>query len=138
MTDEPDKEKKIFVDEDWKSQVEAEKQTFQQQQKDQPSAESKQAEATGDDPPWPAPTLILLATTMATQAMVAMGLVANPVTGKSEPQLNQAKHFIDTLQMLQDKTEGNRTPDETASLENMLHELRMGYLAVRQQQDTAE
>ena len=68
------------------------------------------------------------------QAMIAMGLMSDPAGGKPEVHLDQAKHFVDTIAMLEEKTEGNRTPEETALLSNLLHELRMAYLAVQQRQ----
>ncbi|MBN1908186.1 MAG: DUF1844 domain-containing protein [Pirellulales bacterium] len=126
MTDEPNQGKKIIIDEDWKSQVEAEREVADAQ------PESK-AEASASDIAWPEPSLILLATTLATQAMVALGVVAHPATGKAVTDLPQAKHFIDTLGLLQEKTQGNRTDEETAMMEHTLHELRMAYVAIGQQ-----
>jgi hypothetical protein len=38
--------------------------------------------------------------------------------------------MIAILEMLRDKTEGRRTPDEDAVLDGLLYELRMGYVAV--------
>ena len=38
---------------------------------------------------------------------------------------------IDTLEMLFEKTEGHRTPDETAAIDNMLYELRMAYISTQ-------
>ena len=129
MSDEPKREKKIFVDESWKARVEAEKEEYQRRK------ESGEAETTPQEDSvrqWPEPSLALLFTTMATQAMVAMGLVPHPASGKAELRVDEEKHFVDTLQMLQEKTEGNRTPEENSMLDNVLHELRMSYLAVRQ------
>jgi len=128
MSDEAKEEKKIIVDEDWKSQVEAEKEVLEG------SKEETQQQAPADaDVPLPPPTLALLATTVATQAMMSMGAIPNPTTGKSEVHLNQAKHLIDTVQMLQEKTEGNRAAEESSLLESLLHELRMVYVSVSKQ-----
>ena len=77
------------------------------------------------------PALVDLAGSLAMQAMIAMGVFANPITGKAEVRMHQARHLIDTLDMLQKKTEGNRTAEETDALEHLLHELRMGFLAVQ-------
>jgi len=81
------------------------------------------------DRPLPAPSLAFLVTTIATQAMVALGEVPNPLTGKLEKLPNQARHFIDTLAMLELKTEGNRTPEESALLRSVLHQLRTAFVA---------
>ena len=118
-------ERKIVVDEDWKAQAQAEKETLQREMR------AKQA-APAEEGPLPPPSLELLATSLGMQAMVALGLIANPATGKMEVHLEQAKHLIDTLQMLLDKTQGNRTADETDTLDRLLHELRLGYLAVQE------
>jgi len=85
------------------------------------------------DVPLPPPTLTALASGLAAQAMVSMGVLPNPVTGKSVMLLHQAAHLIDTIDMLLEKTEGNRTEEETQTLENMLHELRMIYLAAEKE-----
>ena len=69
--------------------------------------------------------------------MIALGLLPNPMTDEPEVQLDQARYTIDTLEMLQQKTEGNRTPEESKEFEQVLHELRMAYLAV-QQETTSE
>lgn len=145
MTDNPNDQpdKKIIIDEDWKSRVQAEKEAIESRreatraeppeaaQPGQPEAtQAEQQEAPAG--PLPPPTLELLVSSLGMQAMISMGLMPNPMTGKPEVELDQAKHLIDTIAMLEEKTEGNRTPQETAILNNLLHELRMGYLAVRQ------
>ena len=138
MTDPPhdEPEEKVLVDEDWKSQVQAEKEALerkqqQQRQQDEEPASAAQAEP---EPPLPPASLEVLAGSLAMQAMIAMGLMSDPAGGKPEVHLDQAKHFVDTIAMLEEKTEGNRTPEETATLSNLLHELRMAYLAVQRRQ----
>ena len=134
MTDNPNDQpdKKIIIDEDWKSRVQAEKEELEEKQRQQERpASAGQAEP---DVPLPPPSLEVLAGSLGMQAMVAMGLLPNPVSGKPEVRLNQAKHFIDTIAMLKEKTEGNRTPEETAVISDLLHELRMGYVAVQKKQ----
>jgi hypothetical protein len=133
MTDEP-KAKKIIIDEDWKSQVEAEREAAKRQQ-DQPAAggPSTAEDATQAGPiPWPEPSLALLITTLATQAMAAMGLMAYAGGEQSTVDLEQAKHFVDTIGLLEEKTRGNATAEEAALFENVLHELRMAYVAVQE------
>ena len=136
-------ERKIIIDEDWKSQVEAEKEELQRKKQEQKASETAgQAEAEAAEPaaepeaegdaPLPPPSLEFLASSLGMQAMIAMGLMPSPLTGKPEVHLHQAKHLIDTLAMLEEKTEGNRTPEETAVIGNLLHELRMGFVAVQQ------
>jgi hypothetical protein len=85
------------------------------------------------DVPLPPPTLVSLASGLAAQTMVSLGVFPNPATGKRVMLLNQAAHLIDTIELLCEKTSGNRTEEETRTLENMLHELRMIYLAAQKE-----
>ena len=118
---------KIIIDEDWKSQVQSEKEKLEQQ-KSQPSPEAFAGR--GRLPP---ASLATLATTLATQSLMSMGQIAHPATGKAEIHLDEARHFIDTIDVLLAKTVNNRTPEETSMLDNLLHELRMIYVNVQQQ-----
>jgi hypothetical protein len=143
MTDESGKSK-LIIDEDWKSQVEAEKAAASQQreEKNAPSAIppgetlSGESAAPGAAPEarpeddLPPPTLSSLVITLATQAMAAMGLMAGP-DGKPMPvELDHAKYLIDTIAMLDTKTAGNRTAEESALFEDALHQLRMTFVAI--------
>lgn len=49
--------------------------------------------------------------------------------GSSEPDLLGARHFISLLEMLKDKTEGRRTPEEDQILQGILYELRLAFVA---------
>jgi hypothetical protein len=126
-------EKKLFVDEDWKSQVEAEKDAARRAETGEgaPAAPSAGAHA-----PLPPANLTFLVSTLYLQGAIALGLLPNPATKKAGVQLDQAKHAIDLLTMLQEKTVGNRTPEESGELETVLHELRLTYIAVQEQLGT--
>jgi hypothetical protein len=138
MTDPPrdEPEKKIFIDEDWKSQVEAEKEELQRRKQQPKEAKGEEEPASAEraraEVPLPPPSLEVLASSLAMQAMMALGLVRDPAVDKVEVHLDQAKHLIDTIAMLQQKTEGNRTPEESSVFDNLLHELRLGFLAVQE------
>ena len=136
-------DKKLFIDEDWKAKVEAEKEAARHGTPATSSAASSadvsptsasQPNIGDEDPtdfPLPPASLTFLLTTLATQAMVAMGQVPNPITGRADVRLTQAKHFIDSLAMLEQKTAGNRTVDETALLDDLLHQLRMAFVLMQ-------
>ncbi len=143
MPDSPDKSK-IIVDEDWKSQVETERQAARQRSSTSPSSPDPLApdSAGGSEPhasptpelpdaSLPPPSLTFLFTTLATQTMIALGQVPNPITGKVDVRLNQAKHYIDTLGLLEEKTAGHCTADESALLTELLHQLRMAFVMMR-------
>lgn len=87
------------------------------------------------DVPLPAPSLVTLASSIATQAMVSMGVFPNPATGKSEFYFNQASHLIDTIDLIIKKTEGNRTDEETRTLTGVLSELQMLFVAAQNEKN---
>ena len=76
----------------------------------------------------PPPSLEVIISTFATQAAVALGQVPNPVTNKTEDDLEQAKFAIDLLQVLEEKTKGNREEGEEQLLTDVLYRLRMLYI----------
>jgi hypothetical protein len=76
----------------------------------------------------PPPSFSLLVATFASQAMVAFGKVPNPIDGKTEVRIELARHAIDMLDILEQKTKGNLTAEETALLEGIQHQLRMAFL----------
>lgn len=66
---------------------------------------------------------------LGTSALYHMGMVPDPETGKPvEPNLPVARQTIDTVEMLQDKTQGNLSDEESTLIKNLLTELRMRYL----------
>jgi hypothetical protein len=76
----------------------------------------------------PPPSFSLLIATFASQATVAFGHVPNPIDGKTEVRLDLAKHAIDMLTIVEQKTKGNLAPDEAAMLDSVLHQLRLAYV----------
>jgi hypothetical protein len=121
-------EKKLYVDEDWKSQVEHEKEAAKQAEQS-PQGSTENATASRENAsPMPPPDFMFLIGTLYLQGAMALGMLPNPITNKSEVHRDQAKHAIDLLAMLQQKTEGNRTPDESSELEGVLHQLRMAFV----------
>ena len=63
-----------------------------------------------------------------TTALVQLGVTPNPGSDQKTPDLVQAKQIIDLLGVLQDKTKGNLTAEESDLLESLLFDLRMRYL----------
>ncbi|HOL23034.1 MAG TPA: DUF1844 domain-containing protein [bacterium] len=58
----------------------------------------------------------------------AMGKVANPLTGKTEKNLELARQIIDIMEMLHEKTKGNLTKDEERILTATIAELQLNYV----------
>lgn len=63
--------------------------------------------------------------------LVQLGKVEEPSTGKKTKDLEMAKHTIDMIAMLQEKTAGNLTEDEKNLLKALLSELRMAYVEAK-------
>ena len=121
-------EKKIIIDDDWKSQVAAEKEALKKEAADiEAGVQPEASDSPGTMPP---ASLELLVTTLATEAMVAMGQIPNPATGESSATPEHARYAIDMLEVLQEKTKGNLTPGEDNMLEGLLHQLRMAFVSL--------
>jgi hypothetical protein len=124
-------EKKLIIDEDWKSQVEAEKQAAKQPAQSQvTSAATDGPPGDGDDFEMPPASLEMLVSTLVTEAMIALGQIPHPATGQTEMRPNQAKYLIDTIAVLSEKTKGNVSAEEEQAFTNLLHQLRMAFVAL--------
>ncbi len=147
-------EKKIIIDEDWKSQIAAERakeeqEATTQKAKDEhgasdPNAPTGKASAPGGKASTPggqasapegkvglpAPSLDMLPTTLATEAMMSLGQM--PIPGQQQPEVNlpQAQYVIDLIGVLKEKTVGNLSSEEKTILDDLLYQLRMVYVAV--------
>src|SRR4026207_1630582 len=64
----------------------------------------------------------------AQNAALFLGQIPNPKTGQGEVNLDLARMFIDQLEMIQEKTRGNLTSEETTVLRNALSNLQMAYV----------
>lgn len=170
----PEQVPKLIIDEDWKTQVQREKEQLKQKLEEgaspanspesassptqSPDAGNTVASSTvaGNSvdghtassstfqksrstaqtkpPPLPPASFTLLVTTLATQAMAAMGLMPASEDEAAPPvNLDFAKHFIDMLSVLEDKTKGNLVDEEQNFLQDTLHQLRMAFVAVSKQ-----
>ncbi len=133
-------DKKIIIDEDWKSQVEREKEEAAKARGDsgQSSAPSQDgepgaSESSSDDdhdPVMPPASFEMLLTTLATEALVALGAVPHPMTGHQHSHPNQAKYLIDTIEVLKHKTAGNLSEPEGQMLESLLHQLKLVFVEI--------
>jgi hypothetical protein len=76
----------------------------------------------------PAPSLTVHVFHLASQVAMALGEAENPLTGQRETDLRAARFLIDVVAMLEEKTRGNRTPEEDEYLGSVLTNLRMAYV----------
>lgn len=73
------------------------------------------------------PTFVL---SIASAAMMGLGLAPRPDSGKTELDLDMARQNIDLLEMIQGKTKNNLTPDEEKLLERVMFEVRSKFVEV--------
>ncbi|EMI18995.1 protein containing DUF1844 [Rhodopirellula maiorica SM1] len=146
-------EPKIIVDSDWKEQVAKEKEAASAKAESEPnSGKDASAEEKNDDKsvtseqktpaageaqkadqeaalqsPPPASFEVLISM-LFTQAMATLGQIPDPASGEAKVNKPFAKHYIDTIDMLGEKTKGNLSDDESKMLSEALHALRMMYV----------
>jgi hypothetical protein len=135
MSDQP----KIIVDSDWKSQARAEKERLAASEQ-KPAKAAPAPAAPGAAPAAPAneagaPQPIQadfeeLIRLLASQALLYMGAFPDPETGRAVVALDYARLNVDLLGLLEAKTKGNLTEQESSLLTRTLYELRMQYLEV--------
>jgi hypothetical protein len=65
---------------------------------------------------------------LATTALLQMGLAPNPENRKVEKDLPAARQTIEILDVLKEKTQGNLNPEETRLLDQCLHDLKMSFV----------
>jgi hypothetical protein len=139
MSDESQEEPKLIIDEDWKSQVQKEKEAAatkadidQLQVADGKESDIKDVGEQSDAPaaefPLPPASFEFLVTTLATQAMMALGQLPGPDGKTEKAQKPVAKHYIDLLGILEEKTKGNLEATEAKLLSDLLHNMRMAFV----------
>jgi len=119
-------DKKLFVDEDWKSKAQAEKAKL--------SEELDAQDQEGEQGGMPQASLIEHLQSLATQAMMWLGVIENPfMEGKRVFDPGQARFLIDMLGVLEEKTQGNCDENEEMYFKKVLPELRMIFVEVSKQ-----
>lgn len=96
---------------------------------DSSEQESKaQSAETTPPPPFPEANLLTLIFSLYTHTQICLGILPDPMSQKPQKDLPQAKYNIDLLGVLKEKTAGNLSQEEEQTLENILYEVRMGYV----------
>ncbi|HTB60222.1 MAG TPA: DUF1844 domain-containing protein [Polyangia bacterium] len=65
---------------------------------------------------------------LGSSALLHLGEIENPNDGVSQKDLPLAKHTIDILVMLEEKTKGNLSTAEERLMESLLYDLRLRYV----------
>lgn len=119
---------KIQVDSDWKAQAQAEKERLTKIEKEK---ETQQAgDPSGQE--LPEASFRTLIGTLASQAIMGLGAMADPKTGRVIIDLESAQFSIDMLQVLEEKTKGNLSTEEAMEMAQVLTELRGRFVQVSQ------
>ena len=132
---------KIIVDDDWKSQAQKEKQKLAEEEQ---KRASQGPGAAGPGGPGgqqlPEASFDELIRTLAMPALMYMGQIPDPQTGKAVVALDLAKLHIDLLGVLEEKTKGNLSDEEQETISGFVAELRSGFVQMTQaiQQAIAE
>ena len=137
MSDKPT----IQIDSDWKKQAQEEKRKLAEQEAAArkpaaaaPAAPSARSSAAAAPSPrqLPPPSFATLVQSTMTQALYYLGELADE--GEQPTlSLDMAKHHIDTLDVLADKTKGNLTAPEQQLLDQALYDLRSRFVGIARQ-----
>ena len=94
-------------------------------------SEAESTEPAGDSdpqPPMPEINFSTFVVSLNASALLHLGAIEDPTTGKKDKDLPMAKQTIDILNMLKEKTSGNLSNDEENLLKSILYDLRMIYV----------
>ena len=94
--------------------------------------EAGSSRRTAEDVPLPGGDFRLFVQKLAYQALIALGVLENPLTRTRATNLGHAQGLIDDLMMLRQKTSGNLASEEAAHLEQVLGELQRHLVHLKQ------
>jgi hypothetical protein len=119
------KDRRIFADEGKdKEEVKDEKSSEKEAEKKKSENTEPETQETKESqlPEMNFPTFIM---SMNASALVHLGVIEDPASGKKERNLPLAKQTIDILTMLEEKTRGNLSEDEEKMLKSILYDLKI-------------
>lgn len=116
---------KLNVDSDWKAQAQAEKERLAQREEERAHKREGRGRAEGEE--FPPADFKALAGMLASQALMGLGAYGDE-EGRMIIDLPGSRFAIDLLAVLEEKTKGNLTPDETQELTSMLAQLRARFM----------
>ena len=95
---------------------------------DAPEPEAVAPRAPTDATALPAVDFHTFVLSLGSSALLHLGELEHPDGGEAQKDLSLAKHTIDILTMLEDKTRGNLTGAEEKLMESLLYDLRLRYV----------
>ncbi len=106
----------LHIDSDWKEEARQEKERL------------AETEAAGQPKTMPEVSFGELVNLVVMQAAMALGGFTGPKGESIPPDLTSARHYVDLLGLLEEKTAGNLTAEEKRVLDGVLYELRMQFV----------
>lgn len=76
-------------------------------------------------------SMSVLTMSIASSAIMSMGLTSDPGSGKAHTDKNMARFNIDLLNMLKEKTKSNLTQEESDFLSQVLQDLQMKFMQLK-------
>ncbi|MDI6686660.1 MAG: DUF1844 domain-containing protein [Desulfobacterales bacterium] len=120
------KDRRAFAEEN--QETEDKKESFTEQVKDQAQKESAPEDKQEPEIPLPEINFATFIISLNASALVHLGVIEDPASGKKVKSLAMGKQTIDILSMLEEKTSGNLTKEEETMLKNILYDLRITYV----------
>ncbi|MFN7021587.1 MAG: DUF1844 domain-containing protein [Phycisphaerales bacterium] len=137
---------KIIIDDDWKAQARREKEKLAAKEREAVSKPGRGTQAArteaGQSAGSPSGAVTPessdpieagfkeLVGTFVMQALLYLGGIPDPQTGRAVVSLEHARFNIDMLTVLEHKTKGNLTPEESTELSQALAELRARFVEI--------
>lgn len=94
----------------------------------EPLSEDSSRPRAGSDRALPPADFSTFVLSLGSSALIHMGEVEPPGETAKRRDLPMAKHTIDLLSLLREKTQSNLTPEEDKLLESLLYDLRLRYV----------
>jgi len=110
------------------SEEEAQTETSTEETREPGAPKTSPADESKEQPPMPEINFPTFVVSLNASALLHLGAIEDPTTGKTEKNLSMAKQTIDILSMLEEKTVGNLSKDEEDLLKNILYDLRIIYV----------
>ena len=92
------------------------------------AAETSQTDESDEQPPMPKINFETFVVSLNASALMHLGAIEDPTTGKTDKNLSMAKQTIDILKVLEEKTAGNLSKDEENLLKSILYDLKIIYV----------
>jgi hypothetical protein len=120
-------EPKLHVDSDWKAQAQAEKERLAREVDEKTKARGDRGARS-----MPEASFRTLVGLLASQAVMGLGTMADPQGGGVLIDMEGARFSIDLLGVLEEKTKGNLTDEESTELTEVLRDIRSRFVQIGQ------